>query len=91
MLLATCSSLVGYIDYCVWGGVCSPLCVDYESFSPISRSLCSVLFGFKRLRVTARDIYELFELGFQGLFLSLKNVSSIFYIKVSSHMGIIIK
>ena len=43
MLFATCSSLVGYIGYCVRGGVCPPLRVDYESFSPISRSLCSVL------------------------------------------------
>jgi len=43
MLFATCSSLVRYVGCCVRGGVCPPLRVGCESFSPISRSLRSVL------------------------------------------------
>ena len=69
MLFATYSSLVRYADGCVRGEGCPPLCSVYESFSPISRSLRSVLFDFERLYITACGILcELFKLDFSESF-----------------------
>jgi len=65
MLFATYSSLVRCVGGCVREESCHSLCGVYESFSPISRSLRSVLFDFERLRVTACGILcELFKLDF---------------------------
>jgi hypothetical protein len=72
MLFATCSSLVGCVGGYVRGGGCPLSYSVYESFSPISRSLRSVLFDFERLRVTACGILcELFKLDFEANFFSL--------------------
>ena len=70
MLFATCSSLVGCVGGYVRGGGCPLSYSVYESFSPISRSLRSVLFDFERLCVTTYGIlYELFKLDFEANFL----------------------
>jgi len=72
MLFATYSSLVGCDDGCVRGEGYPLLCSVYESFSPISGSLYSVLFDFERLRVTACGVLcELFKLDFEANFFSL--------------------